>query len=101
MSLKAFRRPASVDPDVNVLAQAVADYTKPLTDNPLLNGRLIKNVLIDTTLELAHGLGRDWVGYIVVNRNAPADIYTTNNNTRNLTLNLTSTSTVAVDLWVF
>lgn len=102
MSLKAFKRPSSSDGDINVLSQAVSDFTRPLVLNPMLDGRHIIGVAVSTGVTAVnHGLNRDWVGYVVINNNAAAFVYTANENNKNITLNLTATASGVVDLWVF
>lgn len=53
--------------------------------------------------KITHGLGRDYLGFIVINKNANADVWlssTTNNFKKNQIL-LSASATVTVDLWIF
>ncbi len=101
MNLKEFKRPSSISPESETVSQAVAEYTRQLSPNPMLIGRHLKDVVIDLTAQIPHGLGVEWKGYQITNKNAPCSIYTTNKTNRQLTLNLASTATVTVDIWVF
>lgn len=81
---------------------------KSILDNllrlPLSSSLLLKNQqLFIGSNPVNHKLGRDLQGWIIVRKRGPADIYDTQdeNQTPQLTLLLTSSAKVLVDLLVF
>lgn len=105
MSLPALKKTRSENVDVRRLEDAVDDVVRPLSSNPLLDGRLIEGVAITsgTTKLVDHGLGRAWRGWYVVDRNANANVYrdTASRAEASRQLALLASATVTVTLWVF
>ena len=67
----------------------------------IIDGQLVENVAIGTTnTAISHKLGRTPLGYVIVGKNGPGDIYMSGESD-SLTLNLTSTAAVTASLWVF
>lgn len=76
----------------------------PLLGAPLSSGNIIKNQQLKTGINVIdHLLGRKLQGWTLVRKRGPADIYDTqdSNQTPQLTLLLTSSTDVSVDLLVF
>lgn len=66
----------------------------------LSDGRLIKDVVLTTAgRDIDHKLGRTPVGFLVISRNANANVWLTAKSAT--VLSLDSSATVTVDLWVF
>ena len=101
MILKNFKRPSSLTEGQNTLAQAVEEYTQQLSKNPLLAGQLIEDIRINTSVELAHSLGRPYMGYLVVNKTSNSNVWTTNKLNKDIVIRLTSSADVTVDIWIF
>lgn len=53
--------------------------------------------------EVLHGLGRDYQGFVVVNKNANADVWLspTVNNLKGLRILLRASAAVTCDIWIF
>lgn len=71
----------------------------------IIDGKFLEDVLITTgaTRSIAHGLQRPVVGYIVVKRSANSQIWDSEstNTKKDIFLNLNSSATVTISLWVF
>ena len=84
---------------------AVDDALRGIIRVPILQGRLVESVdLTSTFQDVAHGLGRPAVGYIVVGSTDGASIKRDKASERNpsQTIRLaTDTGSDTVDLWVF
>ena len=75
---------------------------------PILDGVLIEDVVITTSVNVAHGLGRAWRGYLITKKNTNANVYspTASNTSPAALLPLTASlgtgvANVTVSLWVF
>lgn len=67
---------------------------------PLVYGRMISDVLVGvTSTKIEHLLSRDLQGWIIVRKNAMADVMEESSDTRFLTLRATTPTTVSI--WVF
>lgn len=79
---------------------------KRITDCPLIDGRLISGVAFTaaTAMSLAHGLGRIYLGFIVVRSSDDLTLdedYGATAENRAKFIGLTPSATVTADLWVF
>jgi hypothetical protein len=77
---------------------------KQLNNNPFLTGRLIKNVSVGTSETLiAHGLQRDFQGFIVVRKYADRNLWCPSGETYNksLYIGLLADASATFDIWVF
>jgi len=77
---------------------------EPVINNPLASGILLQNVpLVSGSNAVNHTLGRRLVGWYVTRIRAVSDIFDTqdSNNFPALTLNLTASAPVLVDIYVF
>lgn len=81
-----------------------ASIIEPVLNAPIVDGSLMTGiVLISGTTVVNHKLGRKLVGWLIVGSNAAATVYDNQatNQTPQLTLSLTSSAAVTVNLWVF
>jgi len=79
----------------------VVNAVNSILGNPLLDGRLIKDVLLASgDNQIEHRLARNYAGYIVTKKNANVDIYQVAGED-NIYLVLNSSGTATVDIWVF
>ncbi len=102
MTLKAFQKPSSLTPDLEVLARAINDYTQPLTKNPLLDGYLLEGVSLTTAAKaFPHNLNRPWNGFVITDKKSFADVISVSTPYDNKTITLQANATVTVDVWVF
>jgi hypothetical protein len=69
---------------------------------PLLDGRLIDVAVATSETIIPHGLGRPWVGYLLVARDANAQVWNAAPAADSSSfLRLTASASVNVKLWVF
>lgn len=99
--IKAYRQTSSQNLDIDVLSRSVRDYTEQLTKNPTLDGVLLKDLTLSNSLTVPHTLERPWVGYIVTNQSAFANIRAVRDANDAMMINLESNTPVKVDVWVF
>lgn len=99
-----------------LLAELQVNVNKALTalyvGSAILDGRLIASpdgkltgstplVITPAGVELAHGLGRAFKGYLVVRKDAESDVWEVATSYPDRTLRLASSARVTVTLWVF
>ena len=102
MALKGFRKPSQNDGPTQALTNAVADFARQLEQNPLVDGRIIKNITIGTAAtNVSHGLNRSWIGWFVVSRSSSASIYETTQTNTLQYLTLIASASATVDIYVF
>ena len=102
MSLKEFKKLNIKDFETNQLQNNVAEFLNQVTSKSILDGRILENVAVSTTAtEIAHGLGRKPLGYIIVKSNAHVTIYDTTSTTPTVTIKLTASATATINLWIF
>lgn len=74
--------------------------TNEITKSAIVNGVLILGVSINTvSTTVEHGLNRDVVGFIVINKSVFADTATISSDKRKLVIK--SSVNFTADLWVF
>lgn len=95
----------SNDPSLGRLQNAWASALNPIVDLPLLKGVQLKNVELTTGANIInHRLGRAPQGYILTRtQDAATTLYDTQstNPRPELTLQLNSSATCRVDLWIY
>jgi hypothetical protein len=94
----------SQTPDLNRVQDSIQKAFNPLAQNALLDGVLLTSVALKSgSNTINHTLGRNLSGWVVVRQRASASFYDTqdSNSLPALTLNLTSSANVTVDLYVF
>lgn len=84
---------------INSIQQNVDDEFNTINRISILSNVIIENVVINVTTALAHKLGRKPVGYIIVAKNANADIWNGTIDEQSITLN--SSTGVTVNVMVF
>lgn len=75
----------------------------PLQSAQIINGQVLKGILLTTGQDnpVSHKLGRELVGYIVIKKNANADVWDSTSATPTLTVVLQTSANCTVDLYVF
>lgn len=87
---------------VKRLSDSIRRAFEGLTKSPIVSGSLITDIDLSTTaIRVEHKLGRKPLGYIVVRQNANAVVYEQDEERQDLFLNLRSSATVRVSLWIF
>lgn len=84
---------------INNIQQNVEDGFTAVNRIGLLDNRVITGISVSTTAAVEHKLGRVPTGYIVINRNANAQIW--NGTIDDKFINLTSSGAVTISLLVF
>lgn len=98
--IKEFKRVAGATEEVAKLQTRLNEFFTQFIDNPLLNGVLLKQIELDTTaVNVDHKLGRECQGWIIINKNADANVWQTGATKSAITLK--ANVGVVVDLWVF
>lgn len=102
MALKGFRRPPQKEPETQALAQAVADFTRQLEINPMLDGRILASIEIGiTATDIVHGLNRPFRGWMITRRDSAADIYESAQLNMSQFITLIASSAATVDIYIF
>jgi hypothetical protein len=90
--------------EMSMLQTQWASQLNPVLTNPFLQGRVLKSVVLASGANVVnHGLGRKLQGWVPVRLRASATLYDTQdtNTSPALTLNLTASAAVTVDIYVF
>lgn len=96
-AFKTFRTP---NRELGLLQDNIRDALQDISDSLIVEGVQIGPVTIGTTATtIAHTLNRMPLGYFVVKKSGPGDIYDMAINASNLTL--VSSSQVRVSIWVY
>lgn len=104
MGTRAFADQQTQDRNINFAQQGLAQALRPLLSNPITNGSILESVdLINGDTTIDHKLNRELQGWLVVRQRADADIYDKqdSNSRKDVTLVLTSSAAVTVDIYVF
>lgn len=100
--IKAFKRIFQQQPELQAVVNSVAEFVRPLEQNPLLDYRILNNVTIGTTaVDVPHKLGRPWTGWMVIGRTDGVVPYESTQTNESIYLTLVAASSTTVDLYVF
>lgn len=101
--IPAFRAIRTALGDVQRLQDALSKVFNAIQTKQILDGRLIENVAIvtGTAKEIDHGLQKPVRGWIVIDKNAQATVWSTASDLPNRTLILNTSADVTVSLWIF
>tara|TARA_R110000765_G_scaffold312712_1_gene405707 strand:+ start:900 stop:1217 length:318 start_codon:yes stop_codon:yes gene_type:complete len=105
MTLRKFEKLDVTNPEIKRLQYRLEETFQPITDSPVLGGRLIDDIDLasGTTSKIAHKLERKLVGWIVIGKNAAQHVYDANSGKTDLDqyIHLTASGTTTVTVWVF
>lgn len=103
MTINAFKRPGQLTTESVLLAANIEDFTRQLVINPLLDGRQITKIVLTASVpkKIPHSFSRPWVGWIVTNQNANANIWAPAATDNSTYLTLTSSANVTIDIYIF
>jgi hypothetical protein len=100
MKFKPFKQQQVSDPNVSKLVSNIREWSEQFQDNPLLSGRLITDLEITTgSLKISHGLKRVPKGWIIVSKDADANVWEIRKSDSTITFD--SSATVTVSIWIF
>ncbi len=99
--VKDFRKVAATG-ETAKLQERLQEVLAPVLTSAIIDGTLLKNVeLTSAVTQVAHGLGREPLGWIIVNKTANQDVWQPSNDLPRRFLNLQASGTVTVSIWVF
>ena len=90
--------------ELSMLQTSWATQLNPVLQNPLMAGRILSSVVLASGANVVnHGLGRKLQGWFLVRQRASGSVYETQdtNSTPALTLTLTASALMTVDIYVF
>lgn len=90
--------------DVGLIQSTWSTILNPIIAQPFNSGVILKSVkLVSGSNTINHKLGRDLQGWVIIRQRASATVYDTQDSNTNpsLTLLLTASAPVTVDLLVF
>ena len=93
------KSPEQMQRAVNTLQQNVQDSLSRIEKNTLLDNVIISGVLISTSKSVEHKLGRTPKGYLIIQKNANAQVW--NGSITDTNIVLTSSAAVTVTLLIF
>jgi hypothetical protein len=97
--MRAYKKIRTGEYKIDQVQENISQFVAQFSTNPLLNGILHKEKTINTTLALEHKLGRIPLGYLIIKKNSNSVIW--NGSITSTLLNLESSASVVVDIWVF
>ncbi len=84
------------------MVNSVAEFVRPLEQNPILDFRILTDVTIGTTaVDIPHKLGRPWTGWVVTSRTNGVVPYESTQTDTSMYLTLVAASSTTVDIYVF
>jgi hypothetical protein len=101
--MKQFRRINTEDYDLSRVQDSIEEVLSPLSVLPLLDGVLLEGVYLGSSAsgnEVKHLLGRKPRFWIVLKKNAQADIWQISSVLESKILTLKASAPVTVSLWV-
>ncbi len=98
--LKGLRKVNVTDSALSRVQDAIQLNLQTIVTKEILDGVLGEEIELTTaSKQVAHGLGRDPLGYIIVSKTAFADIIDLARDTRTITLQ--ATAPVTLSMWFF
>lgn len=92
----------SSTPDLDRVQEQVDQSLRTLTNHPLLKGVQVSTTMTTGSVRIAHGLGRSWQGWFIVDKRQAGDCWSVQNagqNERYLTLS--GSLAGPVSFWIF
>lgn len=101
--MKHFKQIFTSNYDLQKIQSQVAEQFDSISVTPFLNGNMVSATILTTDTIVDHLLGRNYLGYIVIERFSAGDVYTsaTVNQNKSKQLILKANSTTDVKLYVF
>lgn len=98
--LPSIRKLVVKDPELSRVQDAILLTLNTIVKKDVIDGVLGEGFAITTSpAQIAHGLGRVPLGYFVVSKDAPSDIFDLARDSKTITLQ--ATADVTVSLWIF
>jgi hypothetical protein len=81
----------------------VRDAVQPVLDAPIWQGNIVEGVVLypGQVTRIAHGLGRRYMGWLLINSDAPCRPYTSGSFDPNKHVGLTSADQSTISVYVF
>lgn len=88
--------------DLAKVQDNLEEFVKPIVSSEIIDGLLLKNVVLQSgENKVEHKLGREPIGWMIVNKSATADVWSSASQLSKSILVLNSSATVTLTLWVF
>lgn len=103
MAFPALKKLLASDRVLNQVQENVAQALKPLLESSIGSGRVIDSIAIvsGTPKTVEHKLGREFKGWIVVRKNADANVWESTSSIPSKTLILNADANVTISIWIF
>ena len=103
--VEPFRRVYMSDFILEQLVDSVERSFLPFSANPMLDGVLLEGATLTADVEnlIEHGLGRDWRGWFLTDKQTITDVvsYTSTTQSKAKFLSVVPRDTVTVGMWIF
>lgn len=101
--MKKFSQFFTKDDNINRLQKNIDETLNQVLNIELLNGNLLEDIaLVSGSINTVnHGLDRKYRGWIIVDKDANANIYSSTSNVPEKTLLLNTTLNCVVSIWIF
>jgi hypothetical protein len=96
---RQFRQINTADRELQLIQSNVEKAISGAISSPLLNGLLKTADLVSGLTSIEHKLGRVPQGYIIIDKNNAANVYTASKDDK--FLNLNSSAACKIGLWIF
>lgn len=103
MSIKAFKRVNTTNPEINRLQESVNNVFKQILDQQILSSNIITNIRLtsSSTTSIDTKLSEPIKGWIIIRKDTNSSIWENRGLTNNRTLALECDADVIIDLLVF
>ena len=90
----------SEDKDTQTIQINLKQYFQQFTDLTFLKGRAVNDIEVTTsTVVVDHKLGRQPIGWFIVDKSASGDVWRTAWNDKTITLD--SSATTTINIWIY
>lgn len=99
MYLPSFKKTKHSDPEINRIQENALEKFNAYDSVPFINGNLLEIDVSTTATDFNHGLNRTPIGFLVIDKNANADIWKTG--ATRTTIQLDASASASIKVWVF
>lgn len=101
--MKIFKKLFTNNYELQKIQDNVSEIFADISLQPILKGNFIDAIITTSDTNIEHKLGRAYLGYLVVDKNANAVVYTSTaaNNSPTRQIILKASGTVTVKLYIF
>jgi hypothetical protein len=99
MELKPYKKLTGLPYDLSKTVQYVEEFTNQFIRNPFLIGNIFSVTVQASTVTINHGLGAVPLGWLILDKDANADIWRVSWDEKTIVLD--SNITVNIKIWIF